>query len=198
MRKFLKLFFFVSALPSVTFAQWRADIGINVIPVIANSVEITSEFSRHPGYTFIFNLGYTIQSGHTGLVDHKVYDQISNRKSSGAFLKAGGRIYLASLNGQQRKSNFFVGAKIIVSQYHQTAVMVPIDGGQNLEGETPVSSNGVIISPAISLGFTRKLSGNFRWIGVYKNHCLRSAIIFMGRVTGITSLEWVADSRIRS
>ena len=161
MKKLLQLILLIISFPGVSIAQWKADIGVNVIPIIAKSVEITSEFKRHPGYSINVNLGYTFDTGHIGLADYKVYDFISNRKTSGAFLKAGGRLYLASLGGKKRQTDFFIGAQIIGSQYHQTAIREPIDGGQNYVGKSAFSANGVIISPAVSFGITREIYKKF-------------------------------------
>ena len=157
MKKLLQLVIFVS-IPATSFAQWKADVGLNVIPLMARSVEISSELRRHPAYSLNFNVGYTFKSGHIGLADYKVYDFITKRRTSGGFLKAGGRIYLTGLSGKERKTDFFVGAQVIVSQYHQTAIREPIDGGQNYVGRSAVSANGIIVSPAVSFGLARELS----------------------------------------
>ena len=169
MKKLLQLLILVG-IPATSLAQWKADVGLNVVPLIARSVEISSEFSKHPGYSLNFNLGYTFNSSHVGLTDYDVYDFISNRKTSGAFVKFGGRLHLASLGGRERRTNFFVGAQVIASQYRQTAIREPIDGGQNYVGRSAISANGTNVSPAVSLGFTRKITQKFtlEW-GVQKS-----------------------------
>jgi len=50
MRKLFLLLFLI-IFHSNCSAQWTRQIGINVVPLIANSVEVVSEFNRHPGYS---------------------------------------------------------------------------------------------------------------------------------------------------
>ena len=50
----------------------NAQLGIYVIPVIAKTLEISSEFSHHPGYSLIINAGYTLKTGFTGIPDYKI------------------------------------------------------------------------------------------------------------------------------
>jgi len=156
------LFLLICILPLSSFAQWSAQLGVNVIPVISKTLEVSSEFSTHPGYSLNFNAGYTFKTGFVGIPDYKVYDYISERKTSGAFLKAGGRLYLRSLTGTQRKTNFFLGAALIVSQYKQTALRrLTGPNFENTDNYVDVNSNGVTLCPAISMGFSSRLSENF-------------------------------------
>ncbi|MCF2447223.1 hypothetical protein L0657_24930 [Dyadobacter sp. CY345] len=156
------LLFFISCLPSLVSAQWNAQLGVNVIPLIAKTLEVTSEFSHHPGYSLNVNAGYTFKTGFVGIPDYKIYDYISDRQTSGAFLKAGGRLYLRSLTGVQRRTNFFVGAAIIVSQYDQTALRrLVTPNGENTENYVDVSAKGVSFCPAFSIGFSRRIGEKF-------------------------------------
>jgi len=156
------LFLFIFCLPSLSFAQWNAQLGVNVIPVIAKTLEISSEFSHHPGYSLTLNAGYTLKTGFTGIPDYKVYDYISERQTSGAFLKTGGRLYLQSLNGTQRRTNFFIGAALIISQYNQKALRrLTGPNYENTDNYVNVDSKGVSLCPAVSMGFSRRLSKKF-------------------------------------
>ena len=161
MRKLLLLLFLI-IFHSNCSAQWTRQVGINVVPLIANSVEVVSEFNRHPGYSLNFNAGYTFHTGYVGMIDHKVYDGLSQRKTSGAFAKAGGKLYLTGLNGKQRKTNFYLGLHVIISQYKKTALKRAVDTNYQFTDEyTPLSSQGVAVNPAISFGFTRRITQNF-------------------------------------
>lgn len=156
------LFLFACCLPSIVMAQWNAQLGVNVIPVIAKTLEITSEFSRHPGYSLNVHAGYTFKTGFVGIPDYKIYDYVSDRQTSGAFLKAGGRLYLRSLTGVERRTNFFIGGALIVSQYNQTALRRLVTStGENTENYENVRSKGVSFCPSFSIGFSRRITNKF-------------------------------------
>lgn len=172
MRLFLSLFFLSSAL---CHAQWKTSVGINIPPIVARSAEISSEFSRHPAYSFNLNLGHTFKTGHTGLIDYKVYDGVSQRRTSGTFLKAGTRLYPASISGKQKRNRFFIGAYFILSQYRQTALQQ--EQSEDLEFSdiyTPISRKGTTIFPAATIGFQHNLTKSviLDW-GVQKSFVLR-------------------------
>ncbi|QRR00052.1 hypothetical protein [Dyadobacter sandarakinus] len=169
-------FLFLLFLSSVScHAQWKASAGINLPPLIARSVEVSSELSRHPGYSLIFQAGQTFKSSHIGLTDYKVDDRISQRKTSGTFLKAGGRIYPGSLSGKQQRNRFFAGALLIFSHYNQTALMRDLlqDSGFG-EQYTWVSAKGTTLFPAATIGFQHQLTRSFilEW-GVQKSFVIR-------------------------
>lgn len=149
---FLSLFFFTSL---ISHAQWKTSVGINIPPIIAKSAEINSEFSRHPGYSLNFNLGYTFKTGHSGLIDYKVNDRISERRTSGAFFKAGARVYPTSISGKQKRNHFFLGAFLILSQYRQTALFEKLEVSDTY---IPVSSRGTALFPAATIGFQHHLT----------------------------------------
>ena len=172
MKTFLSLFFLSS---SLCHAQWKTSVGINIPPIIAKSAEISSEFSRHPAYSLNLNLGHTFKTGHTGLIDYKVYDGLSQRQTSGTFLKAGAKLYPASISGKQKRNHFFIGAYFILSQYRQTALKR--EQSEDLEFSntyTPVSTKGTIIFPAATIGFQHNLTKSLTldW-GVQKSFVLR-------------------------
>lgn len=169
---FLSMFFLTSA---TCHAQWKTSLGINIPPIIAKSAEISSEFRRHPGYSLNFNLGHTFKTGHIGLIDHKVNDGISDRRTSGTFLKAGARLYPTSMSRKQKRNHFFVGASLILSQYKQTALQQDLleDPGF-MDIRTPVSVKGTAVFPAATIGFQHHLNRFLilDW-GVQKSFVLR-------------------------
>lgn len=168
----LSLFFLASA---SCHAQWKTSVGINLLPIIAKSAEISSEFSRHPGYSLNLHLGHTFKTGHTGLIDYDVYDGVSQRRTSGTFLKAGARLYPTSISGKQKRNHFFVGAYFILSQYRQTALQRELSqDSQFSDIYTPVSRKGSIIFPAGTIGFQHNLTRFLilDW-GVQKSFVLR-------------------------
>lgn len=169
---FLSLFFLAFA---SCHAQWKTSIGINIPPIIAKSAEISSEFSRHPGYSLNLNLGNTFKTGHLGLINYKVYDGVSKRQTSGTFLKAGARLYPTLISGKQKKNYFFIGAYFILSQYRQTALQRELS--EDLEFSdtyTPISRIGTIVFPAATIGFQHNLTKFLilDW-GVQKSFVLR-------------------------
>lgn len=153
---FFSIFFLTTIMAR---GQWKTSLGVNIPPIIAKSAEISSEFSRHPGYSLIFNLGHTFKTGHTGLVDHKVYDGISERRTSGTFLKAGARLYPTSMSGKQKRNHFFVGASLILSQYKQTALQRELSEDLDFtDTYLPVSRKGTVLFPAATIGFQHNLT----------------------------------------
>lgn len=153
MRPFsFSLFFLTSA---ISHAQWKTSVGIDIPPIIAKSAEITSEFRHHPGYSLNFNLGHTFKTGHVGLIDHKVDDRISERRTSGTFFKGGVRLYPTSISGKQKRNHFFVGASLVLSQYRQTALFEKLEVSDTY---IPISSKGVALFPAATIGFQHNLT----------------------------------------
>lgn len=155
-------------------AQWQASAGINFAPLIARSVELNSEFMKHPGYALNLNIGGTFNTGHVGLIDFKKYDGVTNRRTSGAFVKAGGKLYPSGLSGKQRRNNFYVGALVIVSQYKQSALKREFQNGEFSDISIPSSVEGVTAFPAISFGFVHNISRQLilDW-GVQKSFVIR-------------------------
>ena len=149
---FFSIFFLTTIMAR---AQWKTSLGVNIPPIIAKSIEISSELSRHPGYSLNFNIGHTFNTGHVGLIDRKVYDRMSERRTSGTFFKAGVRLYPTSMSGKQKRNHFFVGASLILSQYRQTALFEKLEVSDTY---VPISSKGVALFPAASIGFQHNLT----------------------------------------
>ncbi|SDF72096.1 hypothetical protein SAMN04487996_11222 [Dyadobacter soli] len=173
----MKIFYLlIFVLASATgHAQWKANLGVNIPPVIGSPAEISSEFTRHPGYSLNFNLGHTFKTGHTGLINYNVYDGVSERKTSGTFLKAGARIYPISFSGKQRRNHFFIGAFLVLSQYRQTALKRELSEDLVFgDSYTPISAKGVVLFPAATIGFQNRLGKSLLldW-GVQKSFVIR-------------------------
>lgn len=168
---FLSVFFLTSA---TCHAQWKTSVGINIPPIIAKSAEISSEFRHHPGYSLNLNLGRTFKTSHIGLIDYKVYDGVSQRQTSGTFLKAGARLYPTSISGKQKRNHFFVGAFFVLSQYRQTALQREFSDSEFTDTYTPVSRKGTVLFPAATIGFQHNLTRFLilDW-GVQKSFVLR-------------------------
>lgn len=169
MRLILSSVFFLTTI--IAQAQWKANLGLNMPPILAKSFELTSEFSRHPGYSLDFNLGHTFKTGHSGLIDYKVYDRISERRTSGTFFKAGGRLYPTSMSGKQKRNHFFVGAFLVLSHYKQTGLFEKLEVSDTY---VPVSTSGTAVFPAATIGFQRHLTRflTLDW-GVQKSFVIR-------------------------
>ncbi|GAB4022684.1 DUF3575 domain-containing protein [Spirosoma koreense] len=153
----------VAIVQTAVKAQWQSRIGLNLVPLAIRTVELTSEFSRHPAYALTFQTGYVFQSAFDGLSRVKVYDGISDRRSSGWFGKLGGRIYLLSLARKEPRFNLFVGAQLIASQYKQTGVAHVIDPGFS-PYEKPyidLQVKGFLWGTALSAGTMVRLSERF-------------------------------------
>jgi hypothetical protein len=157
MRRFFTSFliFFASA---TCLAQWKIDAGINIFPIRSKTFEITSEFSHHPGYGLILNLGQTIKTGYTGLLSDDLDDGIRERTTSGAFFKAGARLYPTSFAGKDHKASLFVGGFVILSQYRQTGLKNEFINNGPSDVYTGVSSKGTILFPAAVIGLKHQLS----------------------------------------
>lgn len=165
--------------PLVSSAQWRSKLGVNVVPVIAKTLEVTSEFSNHPSYSLHFNAGYTFSTSHIGMIDYDVFDGVKDRKTSGVFAKIGARFYPLSIKGREPRNSFFVGGSAILSQYRQTAMKTDVS---LVESEyVSVSAKGITVAPALSLGFTSRISKRLAldW-GVQKSFLYRKND-FIGR-----------------
>ena len=141
-------------------AQWQARVGVNVIPLAIRTVELTSEFSKHPAYALTFNAGYAYKSSFDGLIKAKVDDGVDDRQTSGVFFKVGGRIYLLSLNRKEPGFNLFIGAQLIGSQYRQRAIAQVLDPGFFPNGQPfiAVQATGFLWGTALSGGATFRLS----------------------------------------
>ena len=140
-------------------AQWQKCVGLNMLPLIARTIELTSEFGPHPAYALTVNVGYTHRSPFDGIVKVKVYDGVKDRQSSGGFLKVGGRLYLLSLTGRQPPVNLFAGAQLIGSQYHQTGTVQIIDPGFSPVPQAPyVEANGFVWGAAVTGGLTVRMA----------------------------------------
>ncbi len=160
MKQSLLVLILLVTMPRVVSAQWQKRIGINVIPVAIRTIELTSEFTDHPAYALTFNAGYVHESAFDGLVKSKVYDGVSDRRTSGLFVKAGVRAYLLSLTGKEPAFNLFVGAQLIGSQYRQQAVVQLWDSGFFPNGQPyeNVQVSGFLWGTALSGGATVRLS----------------------------------------
>ncbi|MHA4739616.1 hypothetical protein [Dyadobacter sp. MSC1_007] len=169
MRLILSSVFFLTTV--MAHAQWKASLGLNIAPVLAKSIELSSEFSRHPGYSLDFNLGYIFKTGHIGLIDYKVDDRIRERRTSGTFFKAGARLYPTSMSGKQKRNHFFVGAFLVLSRYKQTGFFEKLEVSDTY---VPVSTKGTALFPAATIGFQHHLSRFLRldW-GVQKSFVIR-------------------------
>lgn len=139
-------------------SQTTKYVGINIVPTIARTLELTSELRPKPAYGITFNTGYTFNTGHNGFTDLDVLELIDNRKTKGLFFKLGGRVYLTSLKGQERTTNFFLGAGIIGSQYNQKALKTPPTDTYWMYIPTKFHSKGFIVSPAVNAGFSFRIS----------------------------------------
>lgn len=161
MNRLLLLMIVLVTIPGVVSAQWQKRIGINLIPLAIRTIELTSEFTNHPAYALTFNAGYVYESAFDGLVKSKVYDGVSDRRTSGLFVKAGIRVYLLSLTGKEPAFNLFVGSQVIASQYRQRGVQSVIDPGFYVGGAPPdvaLQVNGFLWGTALSGGATVRLS----------------------------------------
>ncbi|TLV03730.1 hypothetical protein [Dyadobacter luticola] len=167
MKNWFPLLLSMLILPAAAQAQWTRQIGINVVPLIARTLEVNSEFSDHPGYGLTLSAGHTFRTPHTGLINYDVYDGIDDRKTSGTFVKAGIKLNLNSITGTVQRTNFYIGTALILSQYRQTAMKRELDDVDRVT--FPVSTSGVTLCPAVSMGFTTKIGKHliFDW-GVQK------------------------------
>ncbi|REA57423.1 hypothetical protein DSL64_24015 [Dyadobacter luteus] len=154
---------FILFLPGWTYAQWEKQIGVNVIPAIGKSLEVNSEIRENTAYSLNLALGYTFNSRHAGVLDRRLYDGISDLETSGAFVKAGGKIYPFGFKGKSQKASLYVGGFAVLSQYKQNAIRDISyssyrDPANPDFDHIPVSARGIIVFPAATIGFSSKIS----------------------------------------
>lgn len=159
MKKGILILLISCCLSGVCMAQWNTKIGINVVPLITKTLDIESEFSYHPGFAFQVGIGGTFNTSYQGLIHFDVYDGIEDRRTSGAFFKAGGKLYLNNLKGVVHRNNFFIGATGVFSYYHQKAMKRDLNT-EDIDNvkSYPVEVKGLLFAPTISTGFWHRLN----------------------------------------
>lgn len=140
---------------SAAHAQWIGKAGINIIPAVASSAEVTSDFSNRSWYALTADVGYTFNTGYTGIYDDKVWDFHSRRRTSGLYGRLGGRLYTPGF-GPSREVRFYVNPLLVISGYRQTALRSSYEDPE--QPPVKVSASGTVLVPALRMGFTRPLS----------------------------------------
>ncbi len=154
MRRLFCIVLMLSAV-SVAHAQWTGKAGVNFVPLIATSTEVTSEFSNRSWYALTADVGYTFFTNHIGMFDYKVGDSHRKRRTSGFYSRLGGRLYTPGF-GPSREVRFYVNPLLVISNYRQTAMKSSYE-----DPELPpvkVSASGTVLIPALRIGFTRPVS----------------------------------------
>lgn len=139
----------------VAYAQWAGKAGINFIPLIYKSVEVTSEFSNRPWYALTGDVGYTFNTNQWSMFDPLVYDSHEGHRTSGFYSRLGARLYTPGF-GPSRKVRFYVNPLVVISNYRQTAFRMPEEGTN--QSPVKVSASGTVLIPALRIGFTRPVS----------------------------------------
>lgn len=142
-------------------AQWKRQIGLNLVPMAAKTIEVTTELSHHPAYGIQVHGGYTFATGMESIYQNKVYDGVRERKTSGVFGKVGGRVYWFSLGGESPRVNLFTGVAFIVSQYKQSAEKADLTSQVGDWNYELVEARGVLVAPSFSVGLTHRLTNRF-------------------------------------
>lgn len=70
----MKTLLLILLLPAWASAQWQRKAGVNPVPLIARSAEITTEFSYVKWYSLTADVGYTFNTGHVGMIHHAIWD----------------------------------------------------------------------------------------------------------------------------
>ncbi len=154
MRRLFCITLILSAAPAA-YAQWTGKAGINFIPVIAKSVEVTSEFSNRSWYALTADAGYTFNTGYTGISDYLDWDFYDRRRTSGLYARLGGRLYTPGF-GPSREVRFYINPLMVISNYRQTALRSSPEDPKL--PPVKVSASGTVLIPALRIGFTRPVS----------------------------------------
>lgn len=98
------------------FAQRLSpQIGLNVVPLFDKTVELNATWTNSPEYDFYFQGGYTFPRNY--LKNKNDFEwQYWEGKSSGAYLRVGGRAFLNS----NRKFRMFLGVQFTESYFKQS------------------------------------------------------------------------------
>ncbi|KAA9349898.1 DUF3575 domain-containing protein [Larkinella humicola] len=98
------------------FAQRiRSQIGVNVVPLFDKTVEVNASWTNSPNYDFYFQGGYTFPR-HYQKNKNDFEWQYWEGKSSGAYLRVGGRAFL----NPNRKFRMFLGVQLTESYFKQS------------------------------------------------------------------------------
>lgn len=152
------LFLFLLSL-NLAYAQKEIQVGVNIPPIIAKTLEVTSTFTTHPGYSINLNAGSTFGTSLSGPWLYDIYDGVGDRKTKGVFLKGGGRLFPFNMTGKKRRGNFYVGGFLILSHYNQEAMQKDLsDLNNDYPKETPISAKGTVFAKAFTMGFTHHLN----------------------------------------
>lgn len=116
---------------NIVFGQekenWNHDIGINLLQILATTIDLTYEFSNNPRYTMIVNPGYTINYANSFdfigffLTPHYKCgnDGYSMKNQSGGFIKIGMKFNFR--NKTEKKNYFYLGAFMTNSLINEKA-----------------------------------------------------------------------------
>jgi hypothetical protein len=150
------LLLILSALGNDTMAQWSTRIGMNLLPITVRSLELNTEFGPKSCFAFTTNIGYVDKTSYEGLSGSKVWDGVTERKTSGFFYKAGARYYFRSYAATAPKVNIFAGALLIGSHYFKTAYRDDFTE----TGPIKVSKSGFSWGPALVAGLTFRINSH--------------------------------------
>jgi hypothetical protein len=154
--KRIQLLAFFSVLLSIEGrAQWQKQVGINVVPLLAQSLEATSEFSHTAWYSLSLDVGYTYRSRYKGIGYREFHDGHNNRTTSGVYARFGPRFYTPGF-GPSKKVRFYVNPLLVFSSYRQQADFV--SDVMDQKNTSPVSARGAVLIPALRVGLSRPVS----------------------------------------
>ncbi len=165
----------------VSKAQTQKSIGINLVPLIAKTLEINGEVKPKQWFAINAGTGYTFNTNYSGIIRWNIGDNTKDRQTSGWFLKSSFLFYPTGLKGKERKTRFFVGAGLALSTYNQSLTYIPF--GSSEEPERTMTYKGALLSPIASIGFTSKIASRIylNWGLQHAFYIPREGVIGTGR-----------------
>ncbi len=118
-----RLLLAATCLVSLTAAQrWERLVGLNVLPLVAKTLEIRASFSPIPAWALTLDAGGTFDSRFQGLGLSKVGDEVSGeRRTVGAYGRVGAKMYWERLTNPTAPVSFLTGLSVIGSAYRAEA-----------------------------------------------------------------------------
>jgi hypothetical protein len=102
--------------------RWESRIGLNLLPLVARTLEVRAALHPTPAWALTLDVGGTLGSRFQGLSLSKVGDDVSGkRRTSGAYLRAGGKVYWKRLANPVAPVSFLTGLSVVASAYRAVA-----------------------------------------------------------------------------
>jgi hypothetical protein len=164
--KLLILLFFLPVFLKSQEATHRIGIGLNLPPLIGNTISLDVECTNNEHYSLTFGIGGMLKNKLQGTL-YKIGESTDNHESSGIYSSIGIR-YLSGKTMQRIR--FFAGTKLIDGYFKQSATFEKPFEDWFRNGQIPedyyfvddrVHSEGLFAAIAIESGINLKITNRF-------------------------------------